>query len=84
VTHALVLLHAAEEHPRTPWLARCSCGSWTGRPCRRRREAAKHYGRHRSVVERLSRKRTAGYKPRRPTPAGALPLDLQPLVVSFS
>lgn len=81
--HALVLVDGGVEHPRTPWLARCSCGTWASRPTRRRRDAARQYRRHQAVVGRLNAKR-AGIRPRRPTPVSLLPVDLQPRTVSFS
>ncbi len=78
--HSLVLLRSPE-HRLTPWTVSCACGLLTGRYSRSRRDAVRRYRRHLVVTRPTSAR---GYRPLRPTPTAALPLDLQPRVVSFS
>ena len=78
--HSLVLIDRGPQHVHR-WVPSCSCGTWTGVQRRRKVEAVEQYRQHRSGAESRG---TARFKPRPPTPADRLPLDLAPRVVTFS
>lgn len=81
MTHALVLIDRGLGHVHR-WKPSCSCGLWVGAQRRRKQEAVKQYRVHRTTLRPAQR--TRGYKPRLPTPAHLLPIELAPAVVSFS
>lgn len=78
--HALVLIDRGVEHAHR-WKPSCSCGTWTGVQRRRKQEAVMQYRKH---VAGTRPKRTGGYRPRTPTPSHLLPVELAPLVVTFT